>query len=686
MDFFTYQDQAKRNSKWLQGLFGVAVIITIIGVHWVLTGTIAWYEWWSALETEQSTPFSWSFIWSWDWMLFSWVTLFCLIIILLGCAIKFMELQIGGAWVAELLGGKPITSISHSAEAQTILNVVEEMSLASGIAPPPIYVLDREQGINAFTAGYRPEDAVIGITRGAMTQLTRDELQGVIGHEMSHILHGDIRLNFEMIGLLNGLQGLGLLGRTMLNSCLNYSAYRSNFFTPAHGLSIVFSFIVGSALRVVGSIGVILAGMVKAAISRQREYLADAASVQFTRNPEGLANALKKIRRIKNGSAIHHFEAPQVSHLFFSQGIFMGLDSLFATHPPLGKRIQRLDPMFPNDSKISEAVHAPKTIRMSGNKRFLAAGERLTPESLVQQIGKRHPVHVDYMHNLLTKIPAVIQQAVREPFGARAVIYTLLLSSNPKIRTIQHNRLATYADDAVYQETRKLEPEILELHPAVRLPLTDMAISALTRLSPQQYTTFNTNVLVIIPKSDHEALFGWTLRRILLRHLAPHFSPSATPSTRHGSIKVIAHHCGYLLSALTHYGKGNDNDIRQAFRAGQRVLRISRLPLTPASLCTFASLDLTLHTLAETSPRLKRIIIKACAACVLADQQITIEEAELLRAIADSLGCPMPPLLITQPENTQEGQILPRPLSSKELSILSEDWPQESSRSHIHVH
>ena len=335
MDFFGHQDQARRNSKWLQFLFVVAVTMTILGMYWTLAGTIAWYKWWFAEEAGPPASFQWLFLWNLNWEVLPWVALFCLVVVALGCAIKFMEVHSGGAWVAELLGGKRLNPASPSDEAQTLLNVVEEMALATGMAPPPIYVLDQEKGINAFAAGYAPEDAVIGVTRGAVTQLTRDELQGIIGHEFSHILHGDMRLNLEMVGLLHGLQGLGVLGRTMLTWSLNQSAYRSNFFTPLHGVSILFSYIFGGIMRIVGTIGAVAASLVKAAISRQREFLADAAAVQFTRNPEGIANALKKIGGLEQGSIIHHDNAPQVSHMFFSQGIFKGLDALFATHPPL---------------------------------------------------------------------------------------------------------------------------------------------------------------------------------------------------------------------------------------------------------------------------------------------------------------------------------------------------------------
>ncbi|MCA9472632.1 MAG: M48 family metalloprotease [Nitrospirales bacterium] len=683
MDFFGHQDQARRKTRWLQSLFALAVTVTIVGIYWTILGTMSWIEWRSALETDPSLPFSWDFFWRWDLTLFSLVGLFCLIVIALGCAIKFMELHAGGAWAAELLGGKRLDPSSPSDAARILINVVEEMALASGMAPPPVYVLEQEKGINAFAAGYTADDAVIGVTRGAMTQLTRDELQGVIGHEFSHILHGDMRLNLEMIGLLYGLQGLGALGRTMLNWSLNYSAHTSNFFTPVHGLSIVLSLLVGGALRVVGSIGVVLASMVKAAVSRQREFLADASAIQFTRNPEGLGNALKKIGNVKEGSIVHHPEAPQISHMFFSHGLLSGLETLFATHPPLITRIRRIDPTFsvqPPSSHSTQTSHSSRATdrgisfasASSAGTNSYPAYQQPTPDSIVDQIGASHPRHVNYIHTLLSRVPPVILEAVHEPFGARAVIYALLLSSDAQTRAIQVSRLASHADHVVYQETLKLEPVMQNLELAARLPLIDLVIPTLKLLSEPQYSQFKANVRNIIPQKNQGALFGWTLRRVMLRHLDPHFYPAAPFTLPCHSLKRIAHHCGDLLSALAHYGKGNNDDVMRAFRAGKQELKMPSLTLAPASQCTLASLDLTLYALARTTPEVKRTIIKACTACILADRHVTLEEGELLRAVADSLGCPMPPVFAALPQRL--------PSDVKNAASSSPDVPKSPAR------
>ena len=463
-----------------------------------------------------------------------------------------------------------------------------------------------------------------------------------------------MRLNLEMIGLLYGLQGLSALGHTILNRCLNHSAYKSNFFTPLHGMSILCSFIAGVGLRIVGFFGVLLASLVKAAVSRQREFLADAAAVQFTRNPAGLAKALKKIGDWKEGSILHHQEASQISHMLFSHGLLTGLDTIFSTHPSLIKRIRRIEPTFAaktSTTKPTPPVRSSNQTDMGVSLAIASSSngvspiyQKLTPSSVIHHIGTSHPIHVSYIHTLISRVPTTIQEAVHGPFGARAVVYALLLSSDAQTRAVQKNRLASHADHTVFQETLKLEPDVQNIEPAARLPLIDMAIPALTLLSHQQYELFKNNVRTIIPQKNHGALFGWTLRRVMLRHLDPHFSPVSPLSVEYRSFKRISHHCGDLLSMLAHSGKGNTECTMDAFRTGKQELGLPTLTLTPANHGSLASLDLTLYALARTTPGIKRTIIKACAACVLADQHVSFEEGELLRGIADALGCPMPPI------------------------------------------
>ena len=616
---------------------------------------MALYQWWSQFEGGSPSEFRWSFLWEWDWKLLGGVSLGTLSIVALGCAIKYMELHAGGAWVAEFLGGQRLDPSSPSEQARMFLNIVEEMAIASGMAAPPVYILDREKSVNAFAAGYSPEDAVIGVTRGAVNLLTREELQGVIAHEFSHILNGDMRLNMEMIGLLNGIQGLSMLGRWMIQQS-TVRSFNSDFVHYGHGIWMIGSILIGGAFIVVGSIGVLFGSLIKAAVSRQREFLADASAVQFTRNPQGLANALKKIGGFVEGSAIHHYKASEVSHMFFSQAIFTGLDYLFATHPRLIDRIRQLDPSFSGMLTETEFKASSNQHKTTSSVAALIPGipqpatseslaPKPTPENLMKQVGEPTPEHVVYAHTLLENIPDRIRQAIHEPFGARAVIYALLLSHKSELRQIQKNRLSAHADSLVYQETLALEDTLQSLAPVTRLPLLDMAIPTLRQLSSNQYNTFKTNVTAIIPNKDKEAFFGWILRRVLLRHLDPYFSPTESSLARYSSLKRITNPCVDLLSALAHQGNGGEGHALLAFKEGKQELGIPHLALRPTSTCTLAVLDLALYTLAGATPQIKRKILKACAACVLSDNYVTIEQGELLRAIADSLGCPMPPLL-----------------------------------------
>src|SRR5690606_28971990 len=263
----------------------------------------------------------------------------------------------GGSVVAGLLGGLPVNPATDDPDERRLVNVVEEMAIASGVPVPAIYVLPGEESINAFAAGYGVHDAAVAVTRGALKHLTRDELQGVIAHEFSHILNGDMRLNIRLIGLLHGLLLLALIGRVLLRS-----GGRSRGRRKEKGGSVQVA-LIGLGLVLLGYIGVFFGKLIKAAASRQREYLADAAAVQFTRNPEGIAGALKKIGALGAGSRIVHPRAEELSHLYFASGLRSSFAGLFATHPPLVERIRRIDPSFSGDFEgVFEAAAAREAL------------------------------------------------------------------------------------------------------------------------------------------------------------------------------------------------------------------------------------------------------------------------------------------------------------------------------------
>ncbi|EUA18996.1 peptidase M48 family protein [Mycobacterium kansasii 662] len=265
------------------------------------------------------------------------VTAVTLLIIAGGMITKTVALRQGGAAVAASVGAVQVDPTSSDPQLRRLVNIVEEMSLASGVPAPRLFVLAGEPGINAFAAGFTPADAAITVTSGALAQLNRDELQGVIAHEFSHILNGDMRLNIRLIGLLNGILLIGLTGMRVLQ----FGGGRGS--SSKNGAPI---WMVALAMMVLGFIGVFFANIIKAAVSRQREWLADASAVQFTRQTAGLVGALKKIAGVASGSALRDARsATEVSHMLFGEGR-RSFRAWYATHPPLADRIKALDPSF----------------------------------------------------------------------------------------------------------------------------------------------------------------------------------------------------------------------------------------------------------------------------------------------------------------------------------------------------
>jgi len=511
------------------------------------------------------------------------------------------------------------------------------MAIASGTATPPVYLLAEEQGINAFAAGFSPNDAVIGVTRGAVTGLERDELQGVIAHEFSHILNGDMRLNIRLMGVLHGILIIGLIGYFLLRSAMFSSMGRRS--RDNNGMVLLG---LGIGLIVVGSLGTFFGNWIKASVSRQREFLADASAVQFTRNPLGIAGALKRIGGFAEGSILASPNAPEASHLFFGQALRGGLQSIFATHPPLAERIARLDPSFQADFDSVSAASAVPASGVAGLAPGAEAERSLSVENAVRDIGHPTPAHLDYAAALVRDLPDALRNSAHEPYGARALVYALLIDRDPAPRALQLERLAHFAEPGVDDLTRKLLPLCESLPAGARMPLIDMTLPALRELSPDQYQRFRANLEELVRADNKIDLFEWTLQRILLAHLVPHFEPVRSPRVKYSSLGALEDACCVLLSTLALARAGAEPE--GAYQRAAAELNV-RLPRRPASECGLARVDEALFQLARAKPRLKRRVLQTCADYIAADGRIAVAEAELLRATADTLGCPMPPLL-----------------------------------------
>jgi len=641
-DFFERQDLARRNTTRLVILFVLAVLAIMASIDLLLAATMGYLA-----RDPGSGAIDWTL--AADPQILAWAVAGTLIVVGGGSLFKVAQLRGGGRVVAEELGGRRLNPDTAVPSERQLLNIVEEMAIASGTPVPPVYLLDQEEGINAFAAGFTPGDAVIGVTRGAAERLTRDELQGVMAHEFSHILNGDMRLNIRLIGLLHGILIVGIIGYFLLRMTA-FSGYRRRSRQEGNQLPLL---ALGAGLMAIGFFGTFFGNLIKAAVSRQREFLADAAAVQFTRQPAGLAGALQKIGGLVSGSAIQSPNAPEASHLFFGRAT-RGLSGLFSTHPPLSTRIRRIDPSwdgaFPEVAPATDGVVASRPsmagVAALADEGAAAVGVGPRVAHAIDHLGQPSEAHLRYAARLVRGLPPSIVSAAHEPHGARAVVYVLLLDRRSEPRQAQIAHLAEAADPGVYRETLRLAPVIDELDVRARLPLLDMTLPALRGLTPVQYQRFRQNVNRLVQADDAVDPFEWALHRILLHELETQQSNVAPVRIRHHRLAPLRPQCELLLSVLARAGQRDAAAAARAFEQGRQSLNLPGGTLHLAEGNGFAALDNALAALDEAAPRVKRQILQAAVACITADNTVTATEAELLRAFSASLGCPMPPLVL----------------------------------------
>jgi Zn-dependent protease with chaperone function len=624
-DFFERQSAARRNTKWLVAMF-VLAMISIVGTTFVATAAALGAS--SGGEVPLELPFV--------------AAGGALLVITGGSVYKLFQLRGGGTVLAERLGGRRIYPNTTDNTERRLLNVVEEMALASGVPVPPVFMLHEEQGINAFAAGHSPSDAVIGVTRGCAQSLSRDELQGVIAHEFSHILNGDMRFNLRLIGVLHGILLMGLVGRELLRIAGSGGSSRSR--KNNGGLYLL---LIGLAFMVLGFLGLFFGNLIKAAISRQREFLADASAVQFTRNPEGIAGALKRIGATVFGSKLVSPTAAEASHMYFASG----LSSLFATHPPLEERIRRIDPQW--NGEFPPAVSAEAAaLAANGASGFVdksPRGESTSAEPALsdvqhaaEQVASPTEIHRKYVHELLAALPPAVSNAAHDPYGARSIIFATLLDRDPDVRAAQLRALERAAEADVFELTLRLVPSLSQVDVRSRLPLVDMSLPALRAMTRAQYQEFSICFNELVQADKRLGLFEWTLHEILMRHLRPQFEPVRSKPIKYYGLQRLAEQCSVLLSALA---RECQHDDKVAFQAGARHLPEVSLRYVPLATSSLDELRSALEELAATAPKLRHRLIDACAACISADAAVSVGEAELLRAICDMLDCPLPPLL-----------------------------------------
>lgn len=624
MDFFASEDRARAATRRLVAAFILCVVLMV--------SAIAATAWAFAGMEPDIAPHRIAIA--------AWAAAATLAAVLLGSAWKVHSLARGGEAVASLIGARPLPASPVDAHERQLRNVVEEMAIASGTPMPAVYVLD-DDGMNAFAAGHGAGDAAVVVTRGCLRRLSRDELQGVVAHEFSHLLNADTRLNLRLIGLVHGLLVVALAGRLLLRA-----AGRSRSSSRKGNGAVAAILLVGLALMVIGYVGWFFGQLLKAGVSRQREFLADASAVQFTRNPQGIGGALKKIGGAGDRSLVAGDRSEELSHLFFARAVHAPLFGLLATHPPLEERVRAIDAGWDGRWPVLEPV-APIVTPPAPTPRVATGGESssgagaIAADDVAARVGRIGPEHVAYGAALLAELPAELAAAARDPYSARAVAIAAVLAAGPDRAPVQAAAVAA-GDAALGRELERIRPAVAALGEGGRLPLIDVALTALRSLSAPQRAAF-ANSLATLEGSAEPTLAQLALARVLLVHLAP----SRTPP--HGGIMAVAPLLPSLSTLLAELARSGGHDAAQARAAfaaaaarlvgSGQTLAMSATPATPAAI------DAALAQLAQASPGLKRRILTACAWCVANDGRVTVREAELLRAVADALGCPLPPFV-----------------------------------------
>ncbi len=640
MNFFEAQDKARKNTTWLILLFILAVAGLILLTNLLLLGVLVY------VKTGQF-QFSPEVLQShYSWREFIGVAIAVCLLIFGGSLYKTMSLSAGGTTVAEMLGGRMISQTTTDLQQRQLLNVVEEMAIAAGMPVPKVYLLE-DSAINAFAAGRTPANAVIGITRGTLERLNREELQGVIAHEFSHIANGDMRLNIRLIGVLHGILLIGMIGYFILRSLRFSGRSRSSKGKGGNGILAIAAVAIG--LMVIGYAGSFFGQWIKAIVSRQREYLADSSAVQFTRNKEGIAGALKKIGgSAAVGSYLASPLAPEYSHAYFADGISSFWQSLFATHPPLEKRISAIDPRWDGKflaSKIShsEPLEPVQPAPSNNDKIAVTAAILSSAEQAISQVGSLNEENIKYVHQLIVAMPLLLRESAQDAYSARALIYAMLIN----LQKDEDAALTVLLDDTdpdIQALTVKLVAEVKKLEDKFKFPLLELAINALREMSPNQFIQFKIKVDKTIQSDKTVNLNEWIIQRFLIQQLDEHFGFRKPRRAKYGSLEPLKNEVATLLSLIAFIEHKVDADASGAFDTGARQAGLDNLEILPRKGFKLESLNRSLDELTRLKPLVKPRLLKACVAVIMADAETTTRGIELVRTISSCLDCPMPPL------------------------------------------
>ena len=654
MDFFAQQARVRRSARWLVLLFALAVAAIIAAIDLICAFFLVGPRPQALLG----------------------ISIAVLVLIGLCSLFRIASLRGGGSAVARSMNATPVPADTSNPQWKKLRNVIEEVAIASGVPVPEIWVMENEPGINAFAAGYTPADAAVCVTQGCLDKLDRDELQGVIAHEFSHVLNGDMRLNIRLIGLLFGILALGIIGRFLMYSSSGRSRRDSGNIA-----------LVGLAVFVIGYIGLFFGKLIQAAVARARESLADASAVQFTRQTTGIAGALKKIAALEFGSQLQASGRDEVRHMLFGDA---ERSSLFATHPPILQRIKALEPQF--DSRELEQI-VKKWAAAGGNpdsielqhpahdlNRFAheladadgdtlgnalpgfppdhppshAAASAVPPRgaelaiaaaTVASQVGT--PGSDDYRaaSALHARIPDALASAARDPRGAPAVVFALALSDRPDLQQRQVQLIAQAFDASLAEAARGLSAHMGELHPMLRLPLAQLAFPALKRRPRAELQTFTETLDALIRADNEVDLDEYCLAKLVQVQVIAALDPSA--NFKAGSVRLadVQEALRDLCALIAHFGNDDMDAARRAFLLAMQEALPGSTPLFAIPDDWQSALETALEKLSRLNPEGKELTVRALVHAIAEDGKINVAESEVLRVVCAVLGCPLPPIL-----------------------------------------
>jgi Zn-dependent protease with chaperone function len=660
MDFFDQQDLARRKTGQLIFLFFLGVCATLVAVNIVcFVGFWVFYQPTEVSHSIEQTQlpsifqnllngqsiqltekqsgfmFAWKAWWgsNLNWQ----ISLGVLGAVLIGTVFRYFELAGGGHKVAQWAGATLVDMSTRDPQKKQLINLCEEMAIAAGMSVPELYVMEREGGINAFVAGFNPDEAVLVVTKGALEHLSRDQLQGVIGHEYSHILNGDMRINVRLMSFLAGLVMIGQIGRFLIDSnVIGHRSYRTSRNNGKAGIVLIG---VGLVLAAVGYVGVLIGRMIKAAVSRQREFLADASSVQFTRNPDGLAGALYSIKEHQEGSQLGHRHAEDMSHFCFGETV--ALSDKLATHPPVTERIKRISPHFiaKERSRRRQEEPAEQSVQRTAPQAFETA---MAVASITAMVGQVTPDHVQYAQNLYQNIPEQLKNWVHQSAGAKAYLYCqIMLGSGDDQQAILN--AIKQEDGSCVEMLRGMWSYCQQLDQQLRLPILELVIPTLKRMSEPDRVIFMDRLERLVALDGRVDFIEWvTITMVKLR-----LKPKDSQLNKKLSSKLTGYDESVCV-VLAVFVSLNP-DVTKATELYQQIINQLGLNLVPVGTLKdvgYERLDQALRHLNSISFMWRKVILQACADIVQSDGRVEFLEYEALRVVADCMESPLPLMMI----------------------------------------